>query len=470
MLKKIAHLNRPRFVLACFLVLLALQVIFLASNVAANMLPHDALVARAEEAWSSPMLSRRYNFEYRIASVPIAYDNNRFISQIAEQQVFDNPLVTAVRANIIDHPASGNPTQFDYFRYWHGWQLLTNVGLLIGGIQAIQAIVFVLLIGSAAWLTYELSRRMGIGAGTAFSLVFFVPTGLIFNFAADLTLGISLSSAVFSSAAILCCARRCSEGSDRDDLRRRACVIALIGGALFNYLDFLTIPAAAVALVVFSGSLALDRPGDATRRRIMTMVLLALSFGAGFLFTWAFKWVLAAAVMGGSYVVENVVNEMSLWTNQSVDLPFPYWPQWQQDLYNFCPQLFTLVVPLYDICSRSPLMAITVGATAALFLFEGARSLIRSRAGNAAPLTWKRILTLAIPALFIPLYAIVMKSHAAYHIPVFSSRIWSAFFAIALGLIVWHMLPVNAMAPDSEDRQTRERSKGNHLPLHARVR
>lgn len=39
--------------------------------------------------------------------------------------------------------------------------------------------------------------------------------------------------------------------------------------------------------------------------------------------------------------------------------------------------------------------------------------------------------------LFVPLYLVVMHSHAAYHIPVFSSRIWSAFFAIALSLTAW---------------------------------
>ena len=379
--------ERARFVLTCALILVALQAAFVGSNVLANMLPRDQLAARAEEAWESPLLSRRYEFEHRVATVPIAYDNNRFIAQIAEQQDFGDPLTTSVRASIVDHPASGEEFPFEYFRYWHGWQLLTNLGLLVGGIPAIQVIVFVLLFGSAGWFTYELSRRMGAVAGVVFSAVFFVPTGLIFNFVADLTLGISLSSAVFVSAAILRCARKRAADGDRDAVRRRVCILALMGGALFNYLDFLTIPAAALSLVVFSAMVALDRAEDSFSRRIATMLMLALSFGVGFLFTWASKWLAAALVMGPSYVLENVTSEMGAWTQGRSDLPFPYWPQWRQDVYNLSPQLFALVVPLYDICRRSPLMALTVTATVVAFLAE----LVRERAareGGGAPFTY----------------------------------------------------------------------------------
>ena len=45
-------------------------------------------------------------------------------------------------------------------------------------------------------------------------------------------------------------------------------------------------------------------------------------------------------------------------------------------------------------------------------------------------------LLLGAPALFVPLYTIVMSTHAIVHIPVFSSRGWSIFFAICLASIL----------------------------------
>ena len=54
-----------------------------------------------------------------------------------------------------------------------------------------------------------------------------------------------------------------------------------------------------------------------------------------------------------------------------------------------------------------------------------------------------RTLLLGAPALFVPLYTIVMSTHAIVHIPVFSSRGWLIFFAICLVTVVRTLLIID---------------------------
>lgn len=54
-----------------------------------------------------------------------------------------------------------------------------------------------------------------------------------------------------------------------------------------------------------------------------------------------------------------------------------------------------------------------------------------------------RTLLLGASALFVPLYTIVMSTHAIVHIPVFSSRGWSIFFAICLVTVVRTLLIID---------------------------
>ena len=438
-------MGRGTFLLASVACLVLLQLCFVASNVGANMLPKTALQERAEASWASPLLTNIYRYDTSIATIPVCYDNNRFIIEVAQQRSWDDPLTTSVRASIADRSPEGVDVPFDYFRYWHGWQMLCDLGLLAGGIGAIQAIVLTLLAVSIIWLTVALNASVGLPAAITFSAAAFIPTGLGITFMTDLTLGISLSAGIFTSA-LLVTVGHLKRQDEPYSTRRLLSLIALGGGAVYCFLDFLTIPAAVLAMVVFCGTIACRRQDSTIRWHLSTIACITIAFGVGFLATWMFKWVLAAIVIGPEYVVGNVIGEMNIWTSEHGELPQPDWASWLKSLYSLSPQLFALLAPLGYMTLSSPLLAAAILTAVALLVYELATSRKGRRAmGNHArpmqAISWKELFTLAIPMAYIPLYTLVMSSHAIVHIPVFSSRIWSVFFAIALCLLVWRLAP-----------------------------
>lgn len=181
----------------------------------------------------SPLLTRVYSYDHRVLGTPIAYDNNRFIVEIAHQGEAGTLLGTAITAEIADVDRDGTVTEFSYFRYWHGLQVLTTACLALGSISAVQVAVGVL---------------------------------------------------------------------------------AVAAGAVYCFLDFLTVPAAVLPLTVFCALLASGATRDVPARLLLLrFVAFTLAFMVGFVLTWAAKWALAAAVMGIDTVARSVVFSSRGW-------------------------------------------------------------------------------------------------------------------------------------------------------------
>ena len=118
--------NLPVKVMLLFLVL---QVAFVLSNTAANCLPRSVIESHAQGSGSSVLLSDMYVYDHRVAAGPVCFDNNRFIIEVAQQKGQGSPFKTMTVAEIDDVTKAGGITHQQYYRYWHGWQLLTNVCL-----------------------------------------------------------------------------------------------------------------------------------------------------------------------------------------------------------------------------------------------------------------------------------------------------------------------------------------------------
>lgn len=112
---------------------------------------------------------------------------------------------------------------------------------------------------------------------------------------------------------------------------------------MFSFLDFLTIPAAVVALHCFFAFIALPE-GERPKRCVVTMLQALFGFGLSFVFTWAMKWVVAAFVLGWDEVFSNVLGEMGLWSAHETSslLPQADWPQILKEFYCMSPQLFAI--------------------------------------------------------------------------------------------------------------------------------
>ena len=157
----------------------------------------------ASASVTSPLLTRLYEYDHRELASTVAYDNNRFILEIALQQDEGNPLATGVTAAIEDIQPDGSFTSNSYFRYWHGWQLITNACLSIGSIDVVSAVVFVLTIIAGVGYLVLLCGYVGRTQACVFGVVAFQGTNFALAFHSDLTLGISFWINVAFAALLL---------------------------------------------------------------------------------------------------------------------------------------------------------------------------------------------------------------------------------------------------------------------------
>lgn len=423
-----------RLAIRCAALLVALWALFCLLLAAVNSIDRAAIERGIAASAESPLLTRVYSYDHRVLGTPIAYDNNRFIIEIARQGWAGTPLGTAIAAKIADVERDGAVTEFSYFRYWHGWQVLTTACLALGSIAVIQVAVGALTLAAAGLLLALLKRYIGTACAVAFVVVLGLSTNLGFCCVGDLTLGISFWTAALFCDALLYLGLRARALGWRDArLTELLVLIVIAAGGVYCFLDFLTVPAAVLALTVFCALIASGASRDVPARLLLVrFVAFTLVFMLGFVLTWALKWVLAAAVMGFDKVAESVSVEMALWIDHGGGngLPQPDWPAALQSFYRFSPRLFALVVPLGYITLNGPVMAASFAVGIVLFV------LVVVRAVRRRFLT--PVLVLMLPACFVPLYTLIMSTHAIVHIPVFSSRGWAVSFAIAIciGLVL----------------------------------
>ena len=141
------------------LLFLVLQVAFVLSNTVANCLPRSVIESHAQGSESSALLSDMYVYDHRVAAGPVCFDNNRFIIEVTQQKDQGSPFKTMAVAEIDDVTKAGGITHQQYYRYWHGWQLLSNLCLFIGGIDVVVAPAAALAIVGSACAYVALRKR-----------------------------------------------------------------------------------------------------------------------------------------------------------------------------------------------------------------------------------------------------------------------------------------------------------------------
>lgn len=173
------------------LLFLVLQVAFVLSNTVANCLPRSVIESHAQGSESSALLSDMYVYDHRVAAGPVCFDNNRFIIEVTQQKDQGSPFKTMTVAEIDDVTKAGGITHQQYYRYWHGWQLLTNVCLYIGGIDVVVVPAAALAIVGSACAYVALRKRFSKPVTLGFLVILLFSTNLFFNFIGDLLLCIS---------------------------------------------------------------------------------------------------------------------------------------------------------------------------------------------------------------------------------------------------------------------------------------
>lgn len=226
---------------------IALQFLFVVSNTVANMLPRETIAEHAQQSLNSELITNKYEYDHRVLGGTVSYDNNRFILEIAVQSDKGSPFATMAVADIVDFNKDGSQTSMQYFRYWHGWQLLTNLCLLAGTIDLVQFPVFVISLIGASLFWLALSRHIGKLRSAIYSAILLLSTNLLFNFMADLLLSISF----FTFLGLLSIGWLLWQ---KKSLSSELGILWTFGvGCVYSFLDFLTIPAVAVGIVATAG-------------------------------------------------------------------------------------------------------------------------------------------------------------------------------------------------------------------------
>lgn len=262
----------------------------------------------------------------------------------------------------------------------------------------------------------------------SFLVILLFSTNLFFNVIGDLLLCISFFVALILMS---CMSLRLSSASSAQSFASRLALWSIATGAVFSFLDYLTIPAAVVALHCFFAFIALPED-ERPKRCVITMLRALFGFGLSFVLTWAMKWVVAAFVLGWNEVFSNVLGEMSLWSahGSSLLLPQADWPQILKDFYCMSPQLFA-------ICSTAGYAMLSnvvclISFVAVLAIWVGV--LVCSIRGGAQDGRRRKVLIqsllMTLPLVVVLGYFVVMHDHAIVHIPVFGCKNWAIIFAM----------------------------------------
>lgn len=263
-------MNKTRFTsfadslpIKAMLLFLVLQVAFVLSNTVANCLPRSVIESHAQGSEPSVLLSDMYVYDHRVAAGPVCFDNNRFIIEVAQQKDQGSPFKTMTVAEIDDVTKAGGITHQQYYRYWHGWQLLTNVCLYIGGIDVVVAPAAALAIAGSACAYVALHKRFSMSVTLGFLAILLFSTNLFFNVIGDLLLCISFFVALIMMS---CMSLRLDSAPNARVFTSRLILWSIATGAMFSFLDFLTILSPCIAFLLSLRSPRVSAPGAVSSR------------------------------------------------------------------------------------------------------------------------------------------------------------------------------------------------------------
>jgi hypothetical protein len=180
-----------------------------------------------------------------------------------------------------------------YWRYWHGYQVISRPVLYFGDIYALRTVTF-LLFCSSCWLFVEcIGARAGVAyariallsllAIPLYSALFLVDNGLVW------VLGFSGASAALAMA----------QGHKR--LFARVHLHFFFGmGMLASFVDMLSAPLLTLSIPLLALYWANAWPGGSGSRPVwVSIVMMATFWLAGYGLCWATKWLIVIAIFNG---------------------------------------------------------------------------------------------------------------------------------------------------------------------------
>jgi hypothetical protein len=305
---------------------------------------------------------------------------------------------------------------YEYFRYWHGYTAVSRPLVAAVGVSGARIVLFWAFIGVLAVFARRLWRFHGPIAPVALLGPFLLTSDTV-ELARSLPHGLPALVAIAGAWGV----HRAAAGPEpdrpgvpwngSDDLR--LATVAFVSGAMYVYVDLLTTPPGAWALVTCVALLASARRLEGTRLAGRG-ALVAAAWITGWVWTWVSKWVIAAAVLGIDRVRDSVgdaVDERLAGEREYLDL-----------------SLFSSIELNVETWLRHPLTPAVLVAVAIGTL------LTRRSAGHWQ--VWRTRLIVAAPALLPLLWFEVLRNHSLVHVLFVHRSLGVSAGIVALALLV----------------------------------
>jgi hypothetical protein len=198
-----------------------------------------------------------------------------------------------------------------YARYWHGSTVILRPLLAVMDFPDVRKLSFFCLMTLFSVAIILLTRRVdgvtALGFAVTMTLGNFPLLAFCMTYIADLAIAL----------ALMCVILRWNIRDEEKLIR-----LFLLAGSSTAFLDLLTAPVVTFMLPLLTLLLPdLERSPRWDWRRVKSILLLGIVWSAGYLLTWAAKWVLADIVLGEG-TVRDAVNEVLLRTGSTEGMTF----------------------------------------------------------------------------------------------------------------------------------------------------
>jgi hypothetical protein len=374
-------------VLGCFLPALSLIIV-------SNLLPSDVIKRNVLSSLSPnnkeqnsmfPNLKLDHFTECIFVTTGMRSKSLADRSDSSLKRAFIDAVTSPTLGNCEQITASGN-SGWDYFRYWHGAQIIVKPILLVTTVSVLRAIVFAVFIFTSILLVITIGVRV--------SWLTSVVVAIIISFSplySQLFLITHASSWIIGFVgATLILRSRCFSFDAK-------VVHLVIVGVLVAYFDLFNNPIVAPTAVLFAITLVRWRDEKGADFREAALCLAAWFMGYGGL--WVLKWAAAAAVLGIRPVSDDVFDQIFYRLSGQVR-----WLEEDVSTWNSVSENFLLVAHVVFV---SIVLSLLVAAPS---LRRGWRE-VALRAVTSWKLSFQMLGIGLIPAVWIA----IVQSHSLAH-------------------------------------------------------
>ena len=292
-----------------------LQVAALALVIAAEMVPDrmvaDSLLEAIDRGWVTTTHHPITGLDSRVDRWTECYAltmglgdppaSNNFQTAIANPQLGKCEL--SVPALLAYRDGALLQSNFDYYRYWHGYTVVTRPSLAVLGVAGARMLALSLAVTAMIGTTVAVAKNTSMTA----AVVLVAPALLTSDF---VDLGESLPHAI-GAAACWGAAWLAWLAIQRRQSLMRIAAIGVVTGVVAAFFDLMVFIPGTLALISILMVVATWMHGWRGRQLFGAGVVASVSWFLAFAITWATKWFIAGFVVGFGEVLETVRDQVS---------------------------------------------------------------------------------------------------------------------------------------------------------------